>query len=297
MGHRELRRVPLDFHWPLNTVWGGYRDPFYTQSEKCDACDGTGESPEYKRLGDEWYGYASFDPAAYGATPITVDHPSIVRLAERNYPSGSPGIVRAEARRLHDHMRGQWSHHLIQADVDALIEAGRLMDFTHTPRTPEQVAIVKAKIAAGGNSWLPKPNGYTPTADEVNAWSIGGMGHDSINRWVCVKARAKREGITSQHCPRCVEGRIWPSEKIRKQSARWKATKPPTGEGFQLWETCSEGSPVSPVFATLDDLCGYAAAHCTTFASHKASAEQWRAMLDEGYVRHVEKFGNVTVVC
>ena len=167
MGHRELRRVPLDFHWPLNTVWGGYRNPFYTQSEKCDACDGTGESPEYKRLGDEWYGYADFDPVAYGATPITVDHPSIVRLAERNYPSGSPGIVRAEARRLHDHMRGQWSHHLIQADVDALIEAGRLMDFTHTPRTPEQVAIVKAKIAAGGNSWLPKPNGYTPTADEV----------------------------------------------------------------------------------------------------------------------------------
>ena len=87
MGHRELRRVPLDFHWPLNTVWGGYRNPFYTQSEKCDACDGTGESPEYKRLGDEWYGYADFDPVAYGATPIT----------RRSFASPS-GTTRAAAR-------------------------------------------------------------------------------------------------------------------------------------------------------------------------------------------------------
>ena len=30
---------------------------------------------------------------------------------------------------------------------------------------------------------------------------------------------------------------------------------PPKGEGFQLWETTTEGSPVSPVFETLDELC------------------------------------------
>ena len=29
----------------------------------------------------------------------------------------------------------------------------------------------------------------------------------------------------------------------------------PTGEGYQLWETISEGSPISPVFKTLKKLC------------------------------------------
>ena len=32
---------------------------------------------------------------------------------------------------------------------------------------------------------------------------------------------------------------------------------PPEGEGWQVWETVSDGSPVSPVFATADDLIDY----------------------------------------
>lgn len=34
----------------------------------------------------------------------------------------------------------------------------------------------------------------------------------------------------------------------------WEHTEPPTGEGWQVWETVSEGSPVSPVFATAEEL-------------------------------------------
>lgn len=30
--------------------------------------------------------------------------------------------------------------------------------------------------------------------------------------------------------------------------------QPPTGDGYQLWETVSEGSPISPVFATPEEL-------------------------------------------
>ena len=30
---------------------------------------------------------------------------------------------------------------------------------------------------------------------------------------------------------------------------------PPTGEGYQLWETTSEGSPISPIFKTIEELC------------------------------------------
>lgn len=54
---------------------------------------------------------------------------------------------------------------------------------------------------------------------------------------------------------------------------------PPTGDGFQLWETTSEGSPQSPVFATLEELCAWCEDNATTFASFKATKEQWFKML------------------
>lgn len=34
----------------------------------------------------------------------------------------------------------------------------------------------------------------------------------------------------------------------------WKQIEPPSGDGFQMWQTVSEGSPVSPIVDTLDDL-------------------------------------------
>lgn len=54
---------------------------------------------------------------------------------------------------------------------------------------------------------------------------------------------------------------------------------PPTGEGFQLWETTSEGSPVSPVFRTAEELAEWCAENATVFADDKASAEDWMKMI------------------
>lgn len=62
--------------------------------------------------------------------------------------------------------------------------------------------------------------------------------------------------------------------------------EPPTGGGYQLWETTSEGSPSSPVFKTLDELCGWCELNATTFASFKASKEEWKQMLDDDFVFH-----------
>jgi hypothetical protein len=53
-------------------------------------------------------------------------------------------------------------------------------------------------------------------------------------------------------------------------------------------ETTSEGSPISPIFSTIEALCEWAADHATTFGSHKADALQWRRMLEEKFVRHEE---------
>lgn len=71
----------------------------------------------------------------------------------------------------------------------------------------------------------------------------------------------------------------------------WRPTDPPAGEGYQLWEDCSEGSPVSPVFTSLEELCAWCADHATTFGSFRATKEEWREMLDGGVV-HAQK-GNM----
>lgn len=312
---RKLRRVPLDFSWPLDKVWEGFLNPYYGQRIKCVACGESGFSPQAKLFNDQWYGYGGFDPGAYGASPLSVDHPAVQAMARRNcehilreafnlrgintslpVPEDvqraiemhlQPEITR-EAHRLHELFVNQWSHHLIQADVDALIAKGRLMDFTHVPRNEDQTEIVRQKVAAGGNSWLPESNGYVPTADEVNAWSLQGMGHDSINQWACVTARCKREGVP-ELCDQCAgHGYTWPSVEVEKLYEEWTESEPPTGDGYQLWETTSEGSPQSLVFETLDELCQWCETHATTFGSFKTGAVEWRKMLDAGFVHHTE---------
>ena len=52
---------------------------------------------------------------------------------------------------------------------------------------------------------------------------------------------------------------------------------------IQLYETTSEGTPKSPVFKAdeLEILCEYAAENCTTFASFKATKEEWFEALKE----------------
>lgn len=67
--------------------------------------------------------------------------------------------------------------------------------------------------------------------------------------------------------------------------------EPPTGDGYQLWDTTSEGSPQSPVFETLDALCEWCADNATTFADFKATKEKWKKMFDADFVCH--EMGNV----
>jgi len=43
--------------------------------------------------------------------------------------------------------------------------------------------------------------------------------------------------------------------EVKEAYENWKSYEPPKGEGYQCWETTSEGSPISPVFKTFDELC------------------------------------------
>ena len=272
---RELKRVPLNFNWPINIVWGGYLNPFYKQSTDCPHCGGSGSSPESKYLTDLWYGKVPFKPEDRGSHPFRIEDPEVWDFAERNvnhspqYYGTGQNAVRNEASRLCELFNASWSRHINDQDVAALIKAGRLMDFTHTWKS--------------GDGWKPKSPAYTPTAQEVNKWSLRGLGHDSINCWVCVKAELKRLGQPSV-CSFCGgKAAIWPSPKIEKQSKNWKPTNPPKGDGYQLWETVSEGSPISPVFATAEELATYLAfGKNEKWASNDrdTSYEQWMKFIN-----------------
>lgn len=249
---REIKRVPLNFDWPLNEVWKGFLNPYWEHRRECATCGGSGSGPDTKRLSDQWYGYAHFEPSMTDSEWLTPSTEEVHLFARRNVErnpefyaswfnnSSLQAAILIEAERLCDMWNGQWGHHLDQDDVQALLDANRLMDFTHT--------------FIAGQGWQPKNPPYVPTAKEVNRWNILTLGHDSINQWACVKAKALRLGYELE-CKYCNgDGDLWPSLETKQAYDDWQREEPPTGNGWQVWETVSEGSPISPVFATDEDL-------------------------------------------
>lgn len=203
-----------------------------------------------------------------------------------------------ECNRLLEMWNQQWNHHLIQVDVDALVKDDRLFDFIHRPLKGiplEQYVRTHAYYlweAAGrpeGNAeefwlkseelhkghWLPYQNGYIPTAEEVNAWNILSMGHDGINCGVCIKARCEREGY-SYLCSECGgDGDLWTPEDAKQKAEEWERTEPPAGEAYQIWETVSEGSPISPAFTDPRILAEWMANSKPWGAAQKMTADRW----------------------
>ena len=264
MGHRTLKRVPLNFAAPLGKVWKGYINP-YPGPLTCDLCDGNGYNTATKQIADDFYSF--------------------------------------------DDRRRAWSDKITQDEVQALVNQNRLIDFTHTwkqgegwkPKqwetkgfwcqncyvavpqlSPEHLTALctgcdSSMLLLDGND----PRLHIPTAEEVNAYQHkGGLGrHDAINRFILIEARAKRLGVWGK-CHACKgKGEIpHPDPQMRKRHGQWRPHEPPHGKGYQLWETCSEGSPVSPVFASAEELADWCAENATIFGDEKTSRENWLKM-------------------
>ncbi|MDQ5938848.1 MAG: hypothetical protein QG642_538 [Patescibacteria group bacterium] len=246
MGHRTLKRVPLDFRWPMDKVWKGYINP--TSVRECPRCAGAGYNLATKQIADDFYDHDGFGNRwiyAYGLDP------------DGNPAIRPPWLILGECR--------AWRNKITQDEVNALVAAGRLTNFTHTYTT---------------EGWQPREDGHIPTADEVNAQErLGGLNdHDCINRHILIEARAKRLGVWGL-CRRCHgHGEDKLPRKLKKAYKKWREYEPPTGSGYQLWETCSEGSPISPVFASAEELAVWCTDHATIFADEKTSYANWLKM-------------------
>lgn len=262
---REVKRVPLGFDWPQKQVWEGFLTPDRLHEDECpEKC--YGYSWQYRVLKSLWYSDGGFSPAMTGSKPWTVDTPAIRKMAERHveqspefYGYGERAVLR-EAARLRDLFNSRWMHHLTQVDVDVLLAEGRLRDLTHqwTKET----------------GWQPREGAEHPTAAQVNEWSLTGFGHDSSNAWYVIKARCARYGSpTKCHvCDGHGSHEVYPGQ--REDREKWEPTEPPEGPAYQLWETVSEGSPISPVFAEPEGLARWMSSPRYVWGATKSSDDR-----------------------
>jgi len=254
---KKLKRVPLDFQWEILKVWQGYINP-HTVHE-CENCAGTGCSSDYRELEKKWYSFAN---AKYEQNPFR-------RNARYNVNA--------------------WKNNISQEDVDALIQGDRLWDFTRVALNEAQREIIRKKTESWGNNWLPFNNGYLPTAAEVNKWNLEGVGHDSINKVIIIKARLKKQGL-SYKCEHCSgSGVCFENEEAAKIYNDWQPYEPPKGEGYQLW---NDEHPLTPVFPTLELLCEHCEIEKTSvFAGNTASRSEWKTMLENNFLHHKDSGG------
>lgn len=183
---REIKRVPLDFQWPTNKIWDGYRNPHYRRCPKA----ATAECLNGSTGADMWL------LAFCRLVNLAIDDP--------NHP---------------------WITALpIALDVGE----------NRMAQGPEFGALIERLI-------------------DMSGIERGGAGR----MWLLFQALKAFAGVPEGWgtCPVCNGTGMDPAAAEAYEA--WRRTDPPTGEGWQLWETVSEGSPISPVFARAEALIGW----------------------------------------
>ncbi len=138
-----------------------------------------------------------------------------------------------------------------------------------------------------------------PEAAELTAALAGRppsrFGHDALDRMSTARAIVEAAGLPEDWSTCAVCGGTAQHPDDQTAADAWEPEEPPTGEGYQMWETTSEGFPATPVFKTLRELSEYCAANCTTFGHQTASAEGWEQMLGDGTVSAVIAPGIIAI--
>ena len=208
---REIKRVPLDWDWPLNTVWEGRVLPAALEGRPCDACVGSGQTAF------AWW------------------------LQKLSY------LIGMLADDVTEQQRGRPLHPYL------------------------------AHLSNG-------PYGQRPGSDAVDFFVGLGVPAERIHfggdhHYAAMRALLKQSGVSAT-CPACKgEGgfEAYPGQDAEREAWYDAPHEPPKGEGWQVWETVSDGSPVTPVFPTAQAL-----------AEHLASPASGRAFGVNGPARSVE---------
>ena len=142
MGHREVKRVPLDFDWPRGSVWDGYRTPARLHANDCPDCE-HGYSPFAEHLYGVWYGKLPFDPATTGSTLLTPETPAVPARRRYNPARSFPHRLRVP-RASSSLPRGARAIHLHAFLRES---AARSLPGAITPASARQSLVLKARSA------------------------------------------------------------------------------------------------------------------------------------------------------
>jgi hypothetical protein len=216
---RQVRRVPLDFDWPMNKVWEGYLLPERLHSDRCPDCSGG------MTAAGEWLFKlcTRIDMLAEDIGAQRRGRPMHPYLAQDQDPATTRFVFGPGGATEYPK--------LLRPSQDILELVAGL-----SGETPEHLTSPMRGMSTGTFKTVIKAAGLDPTV-----WAICPTcdGHSGVERFPGQRAEAEA----------------------------WEPTGPPTGEGWQLWETTSDGSPISPVFPTADGL--------TTWMSHPDRGDDW----------------------
>jgi len=224
---RELRRVPLDFNWPYSKVWEGYLNPHRKACPEGlkNNCHGG-----YSNAG-KWLDAVSQILALMGQEALVPpEDQALIKERGRTYPhpyleelnyaprTETPDEVLDHIRALPTQQEKNWALHCYHQEHPSQLLAldKELVDLVQKLAPGQALGSFGGGVAYEIGRTLMKAAGVDP-----HTWGL---------------------------CKVCGGDGMDPAVKEAKEA--WEPTPPPTGEGWQLWETTSEGSPISPVFDT-----------------------------------------------
>jgi hypothetical protein len=253
-----MKRVPLDFDWPLNKVWKGYINPNH---KPCPANCHRGMT-----YAAAWVEAIARFLGLMGSQ--AVEEPRFEEIRARGVLCPHPYFEEfSQAPRFE-----------LPRDVSEKIRA--------EPDQATRMRMLNAHYAVSPPKLLPFTEGIADfIAGLAGKRPQGGLLSSDTNYDIyrkLLEVAGLPEGWDT--CKVCGGDALDPA--VKEAYEAWKSYEPPTGEGYQLWETTSEGSPTSPVFKTMDELCAWCETNATTFGSAKTSAAEWKRMLEKDFVTH-----------
>lgn len=219
---RELKRVPLNFSWPMNTVWKGFLNDVTYRPCPSPSCVNGGTAEAHALECFARY----FAIAATNSVERPVDFAPLKR---------GQAVIRNKN--------------------------GYQQNYPHPYLTEMGIQ----DVGPGFKDLLEKLIG-TP-------FKPGFGGYDSHDvYWALLKKLELPERWSV--CGFCDGHSIHPDDYAAYDA--WKATEPPTGDGYQIWETVSEGSPISPVFDTPEKLARWMASPAHKWETDRGTTyESW----------------------
>jgi hypothetical protein len=196
---REIKRVALDFEWPMDKVWEGFLLPDSLHGRRCEHCNGSGQT----HFG-WWLQHFSYLMGMLAEDVRDQEHGEPMHPWLKEFP----------------HPHGHFNDRQFVIDRpsrDALNFFAALLEVE-----PEKIN--------GGIFGSERPH-------YIVMRKLLALAGTDVTCSVC-----NGEGSTE----------VYPGQ--RAEAETWEPVEPPAGPGWQMWETVSEGSPISPVFADAEGL-------------------------------------------